>query len=51
MIQHFVQYAWNEQIKTLQGQYQNSKINKPQILSYYLQDNELLFVNANYNTQ
>jgi len=46
----FVQYTWNEQTKTLQGQYQNSRINKPQILSYYLQDNELLFMNAYYKT-
>ena len=45
-----VQYTWNEQAKTLDGQYKSSKISKPQILSYYLQDNELLFVNAYYKT-
>jgi len=46
----FVQYNWNEQTKTLQGQYKDSKISKPQILSYYLEDNELLFVNAYYKS-
>jgi hypothetical protein len=45
-----VQYAWNEKTKTLQGDYGKSKITKPQILSYYLEDNELLFINSYYKT-
>jgi len=43
-----VQYSWNEATKALQGAYNKSKITKPQILSYYLVDDELLFINSNY---
>ncbi len=43
-----VKYTWDEKSKTLQGQYQNSKINKAQILSYYLEKNDLLYINAYY---
>jgi len=43
-----VKYVWDEQSKTLKGQYLDSKISKPQILSYYLGDNDLLYINA-YN--
>jgi hypothetical protein len=45
-----VQYYWDEKTKTLQGAYTKSKITKPQILSYYLEDDELLFINSNYKT-
>jgi len=44
----YVRYSWNEQTKTLEGNFRQSKINQPQILSYYLTDNELLFINAYY---
>jgi hypothetical protein len=44
----FVSYAWDEKSKTLRGNYENSKITKSQILTYYLEDNELLFINAYY---
>lgn len=43
-----VQYTWDEKTKTLIGNYEKSKISKAQILTYYLEDNELLFINA-YN--
>ena len=46
----FVQYDWNEKSKTLIGHYDNSKISKSQILTYYLEDNEILFINAYYKT-
>jgi hypothetical protein len=42
----FVEYTWNEKMKRLEGNYNNSRITKAQILSYYLQDNEVLFMNA-----
>ncbi len=45
-----VRYTWDEKSKTLQGQYNNSKISKAQILSYDISDNELLFINAYYLT-
>ncbi len=45
-----VQYTWDEKSKTLIGNYEKSKINKAQILTYYLEDNELLFINAYYKT-
>jgi len=41
-----VKYTWNAQTKKLEAQLESSKINRPQILSYYLVDNELLFINA-----
>jgi len=43
-----VQYTWDEKRKVLRGNYAVSKISEPQILSYYLADNELLFINAYY---
>ncbi len=43
-----VQYFWDEQSKTLKGRYQQSKIIRAQILTYVLQDNDLLFINT-YN--
>jgi hypothetical protein len=43
-----VRYAWNEQSKTLKGNYGHSKLSKAQIMSYYLGDNEYLFINAYY---
>lgn len=46
----FVQYAWNEKSKTLVGNYEKTKINKPQTLTYFLADNELLFINTYYKT-
>ena len=44
----FVQYTWDEKTKTLVGNYEKSKISKAQIMTYFLIDNELLFINA-YN--
>lgn len=44
----FVQYNWDEKSKTMIGDYQKSKITKPKILSYYIEDNELLFINSHY---
>ncbi|WP_114936228.1 hypothetical protein [Mucilaginibacter endophyticus] len=41
-----VKYTWNAQTKKLEAQFESSKINRPQILSCYLIDNELLFINA-----
>jgi hypothetical protein len=46
----FVQYTWDEKTKNLVGNYDKSKISKAQILTYYLEDNELLFINAYYKT-
>lgn len=46
----FVQYTWDEKTRTLIGNYEKSKINKFQILTYYLADNELLFINTYYST-
>lgn len=43
-----VQYTWDEKTSTLLGNYEKSKISKAQIMTYYLEDNELLFINA-YN--
>ena len=45
-----VQYIWNEQSKTLEGQYGKSKISKAQVLSYYLGKNDFLFINSYYKT-
>ncbi|MDB5147061.1 MAG: hypothetical protein JWQ57_1081 [Mucilaginibacter sp.] len=42
-----VSYKWDEKSKTLIGQYEKTKINKAQILSYYLDNNsDLLFMNV-----
>lgn len=46
----FVQYTWDEKTRTLTGNYEKSKINKFQTLTYYLADNELLFINTYYPT-
>ena len=46
----FVQYAWDEKSKTLVGKYLDSKIKKQEILTYYLEDNELLFMNSYFKT-
>lgn len=46
----FVQYTWDEKTRTLVGNYDKSKINKFQTLTYYLADNELLFINTYYTT-
>lgn len=46
----FVQYTWDEKTRTLLGNYDKSKINKFQTLTYYLADNELLFINTYYST-
>ncbi|SER79044.1 hypothetical protein [Pedobacter rhizosphaerae] len=44
-----VEYAWDEKSKTLKGAYEKSKITKPQLYTYYVQDNELLFINVYYD--
>jgi hypothetical protein len=41
-----VGYKWDEKSKVFIGQYEKSKISKAQILSYYLDDNDLLFINS-----
>lgn len=41
-----VKYTWNAKTKKLEAQFSSSKISRPQILSYYLLDNELLFINT-----
>jgi hypothetical protein len=46
----FVQYTWDEKTRTLIGNYEKTKINKLQTLTYYLADNELLFINTYYST-
>lgn len=46
----FVQYIWDEKTKTLVGDYEKTKINKQQTLTYFLADTELLFINAYYKT-
>lgn len=43
-----VQYVWDEKQKRLIGQYSKSKLTKPQILSYNLSGNDLLFINTHY---
>jgi hypothetical protein len=39
-----VRYTWHEESKTFRGVYEKSKITKPQILTYYLEDNEHLVI-------
>ena len=46
----FIQYSWDEKAKALVGNDEKAIINKQQILTYYLADNELLFINAYYKT-
>lgn len=45
-----VQYTWDEKTRTLIGNYEETKINKYQTLTYYLADNELLFINTYFFT-
>jgi hypothetical protein len=44
-----VKYSWDRKSKTFEGGYNQLKISKPQILSYYVVDNEQLFINSHYN--
>ena len=44
----FVIYTWDEETKAFVGNYEKSKISKAQIMTYFLEDNELLFINV-YN--
>lgn len=46
----YVKYTWDERTRKLVGNYEKSKINKFQTLTYYLADNELLFINTYYST-
>lgn len=41
-----VSYKWDEKSRKLIGQYEKSKISKSQILSYYLNDNDFLFIKS-----
>ncbi|MEO3408188.1 hypothetical protein AAFN85_30015 [Mucilaginibacter sp. CAU 1740] len=41
-----IRYTWNAKTKKLEAQLEKAKINRPQILSYYLVDNEMLFISA-----
>lgn len=43
-----VRYAWDEQSKMLKGNYEQSKLNKAQIMTYYPDGNEYLFINSYY---
>jgi hypothetical protein len=45
-----IKYFWDEDSKTFKGQYEQSKIRKSQILSYYIPGNNLLFINSHYKT-
>jgi len=45
-----VTYSWNNQTKRLLPGFIGTKINQAQILSYYLNDNELLAINAYYGS-
>ena len=45
----FVQYTWDEKTRKLVGFYEKNKIDKYQTLTYYLADNELLFINTHYS--
>ncbi len=45
-----VKYRWDERSKTYQGNYEQSKLTKPQITSYYLPGDNLLFINTHYQT-
>ena len=46
----FLQYTWDDKTRTLLGYYEKNKINKFQMLTYYLAENELLFINTHYLT-
>lgn len=43
-----VYYTWDEQLLKMQGNYDNSRISKTQILTYYHNGNEILFINVYY---
>ena len=43
-------YNWDEKSKTFKENYDKSKINKAQITSYYVGDDDILFINAYYKT-
>ena len=45
-----VEYTWNATAKKLEGQHSQTKITNPQILSYTVQQNDLLFINSYYPT-
>lgn len=42
----FVQYTWDEATGILVGDYEESKINKSKILSFYIMGDDLQFINA-----
>lgn len=43
-----ITYNWDEKTKTLNGNYEKSGINKAQICSYFIEENEILFINSYY---
>jgi hypothetical protein len=43
-----VQYLWDAKSNKLIGQYSQSKLTKAQVLSYNLEDNDLLFINTHF---
>jgi predicted small lipoprotein YifL len=45
-----VKYKWENQSKTLRGEYEKSGIAESQILSYYLPGDNILFINSHYKT-
>lgn len=44
----FVKYDWDQNTKTFVGDYAHSKISKAEILTYYLEENEFLFIKTHY---
>jgi len=46
----FVRYIWDEKATSLIGNYDNNKLSKAQIMSFYVNDSEILFINAYYQT-
>lgn len=45
-----VSFSWNDSLKIFEGDFSKAKISNNQILSYYVTDNELLFINTYYKT-
>jgi len=43
-----VEYTWDKRSKKLIGQYKKSKLSQAQVLSYNLEDNDILFINTHY---
>jgi hypothetical protein len=41
----YVEYFWNSKFKIFEANYSKSKINEAKILTYYLQNSQLLFIN------